>query len=151
MSRKETIVFIALCAVFTWAKSQNSAQAPAPQTPVACPAIKDLINTDLFGPWVLELRGSTGPSVIVRLVMVRNPEFAESLAGSFILGSTRHEVFGDIEDGALELEESTNGKDIIALWRGNVQEASCGQAITGVRKMTTNQAEQNFVLRRGGW
>jgi hypothetical protein len=151
MSRKESIFFIALCAVFTWAQGQNSPQAPAPQAPVACPAIKDLINSDLFGPWVLELRGGTAPSVITRLVMVRNPDFAESLAGSFVLGSTRHEVFGDIEDGALELEESTNGKDIIALWRGKVQDASCGQAIAGVRKMTTNQAEQSFVLRRGGW
>jgi hypothetical protein len=129
MRTRFTLLFIALCAVSAWTQSQSLPQTPAPQARAACPDSKDLVNTDLFGAWVLELQGGTAPSVITRLAMVRNPEFAESLAGSFALGSTRHEVFGDIEDGALELEESTNGKDIIALWKGRVSGAEVGRFV----------------------
>jgi hypothetical protein len=145
-----TIVSIALCAVFMPARGQN---APKNDASVArsCPDAKDLINTDLFGVWVLELQSGAGASITVRLTLERNPDFAESLAGNFLLGGIRHEVFGDIEAGALDLEESNNGKDIIALWKGKVESGSCGKAMTGTRRLTSAPGEQSFVLRRGGW
>ena len=92
-----------------------------------------------------------GRSVVTRLHMQRNPEYAESLAGSYRLGENLHEVFGDIEQGALDLEESANGKDISALWKGRVLEGSCGQTIVGKRRSTLDNSEQDFVLRRPGW
>lgn len=144
MKHRITLFFIALYAVFSPATGQNDSQ----NTTQSCPAVKDLVNTDLFGAWTLELQGATATR---RLTLLRNPEFAESLAGSFELSNVRHEVFGDIEDGALELEESNNGKDIIAIWRGRVREGSCGQAITGTRRLTATQEEQSFVIRRAGW
>jgi hypothetical protein len=143
MRIQNTIIFIALCAGFVPAIGQNEPK----NTLTNCPAAIDLINTDLFGAWTLELQGTAS----TRLTMARNPEFAESLAGNFMLASARHEVFGDIEDGALDLEESNNGKDIIAIWKGRVVSGSCGQAITGTRRLTANQREQSFVLRRSGW
>jgi hypothetical protein len=63
----------------------------------------------------------------------------------------RHDVYGDIEGGALDFEESNNGKDIIAIWKGRVSEAGCGRAISGKRRDVLTQTEQNFVLRRAGW
>jgi hypothetical protein len=115
-----------------------------------CTAVQDLVNTDLFGAWSLLLEGG-GVSLVTRLEMVRNPEFAESLAGAYRWGESQREVFGDIEQGNLDLEESANGKDINALWKGRVLEGSCGQTIVGKRRSTVDNSEQNFVLRRPGW
>jgi hypothetical protein len=139
-----TLIFIALCAGFMPVMGQNEPK----NAPASCLATKDLVNTDLFGAWTLELQGAPAS---IRLTMQRNPEFTESLAGSFQLGNARHQIFGDIEEGALDLEESNNGKDIIALWKGRVQEGSCGQAITGQRRLTSTGDAQAFVLRRSGW
>jgi hypothetical protein len=146
-----TIIFIALCAVFLPAIGQNSSQNSLINAAPACPAAKDLVNTDFFGAWALELQSASGTAVSTRLTMERNPEFAESLAGNFLQGSVRHDVYGDIEDGTLDLEESNNGKDIVAIWKGRVIESSCGKAITGTRRNVVTQAEQRFVLRRTGW
>ncbi len=145
-----TIIFIAFCAAYMPARGQNEPKNNT-RAMVTCPDVKDLINTDLFGVWVLELRGNTGASITARLTLERNPEFAESLAGNFTLGNLRHEVFGDIEAGVLDWEESNNGKDIIAIWQGRVEASSCGKAITGTRRLMSTQAEQSFVLRRTGW
>jgi hypothetical protein len=120
------------------------------KTATSCLVAKDLVNTDLFGAWSLLLEGA-GRSSVTRLQMLRNPEFAESLAGSFMLGEKKFEVFGDIEEGAFELEESDNGKDITAIWKGRVVEGSCGQTILGTRRSTVDNSEQSFVLRRPGW
>jgi hypothetical protein len=151
MQLRFTIILIATYAVLLPASGQNLPQNDAKTALQACPAAKDLINTDLFGAWVLELQNPAGALIATRLTIKRNPEFAESLAGAFELGGQRHEVFGDIEDGALDLEESNNGKDIIAIWKGQVSAGSCGQAITGTRRLVATQAEQRFVLRRAGW
>jgi hypothetical protein len=151
MLSRYTIILIALCAVFTPAKGQNEPKNSVKSEASACPAAKDLINTDFFGAWVLELPDGSGSASTLRLTMQRNPEFAESLAGYFLQGSVRHDVYGDIEDGALDLEESNNGKDIVAIWKGRVSEGSCGKAITGTRRNVATQAEQRFVLRRAGW
>jgi hypothetical protein len=144
-----TIISVALCAGFMPAISQNLPQNDAKRA-ASCPSNKDLTNTDLFGAWSLLLEGA-GLSQVTRLQMQRNPEFAESLAGNFLLGDKKFEVFGDIEDGALDLEESDNGKDIVAIWKGRVVDGSCGQTILGMRRDVASNATQNFVLRRPGW
>jgi hypothetical protein len=151
MLSRFTIILIALCAVFMTAIGQNDPLNSLSNTAPACPAAKDLVNTDFFGTWVLELQSTAGSAVSTRLTIERNPEFAESLAGNFLQDNVRHEVFGDIEDGVLDLEETNNGKDIFAIWKGRVSEGSCGKAITGTRRFVATQAEQRFVLRRSGW
>jgi hypothetical protein len=143
------IIFIAINALGACGNAQIHAQNSAPISSI-CKSSKELINTDLFGAWTLQLQTAAG-AISTRLTMERNPEFAESLAGHFFNIAKRHDVFGDIEDGALEFEESNNGKDIIALWRGRVTDGSCGQAITGTRRLVNTTIEQNFVLRRAGW
>ncbi len=145
-----TLILIALCAVLMPATGQNGLKIDE-RTASGCTDAKDLVNTDLFGAWTLELQSGTNNSSTTRLTLVRNPEFAESLAGNFMQGAIRHEVFGDIENSVLDLEESNNGKDIIAIWKGSVVGGSCGKAITGTRRIVSTQAEQNFVLRRTGW
>jgi hypothetical protein len=148
MKTRDTIILIALCAVLVRAHGQNEPQSTSSSP--SCKAAQALLNTDLFGAWSLLLEGA-GTSVVTRLHMQRNPEYAESLAGQFQLGERSLQVFGDIEEGQLELEESANGKDISALWKGRVVEGSCGQTIMGNRRNTVDNSEQSFVLRRPGW
>jgi hypothetical protein len=143
-----TIILIALCAYLIPATAQNSLKNVT--SSVACVAAKDLVNTDLFGAWSLLLEGG-GSSVVARMQLQRNPEFAESLAGNYSIGDKKFEVFGDIEEGAFDLEESANGKDISAIWKGRVVEGSCGQTILGTRRNVADNSEQSFVLRRPGW
>lgn len=146
-----TICLITLGAVFMPAMAQNHLKVFVQSGISArCPAIADLQNTDLFGAWSLLLEGG-GKSVVTRMQLLRNPEFAESLAGSFNLDGKTFEVFGDIEAGAFDLEESGNGKDISSIWKGRVVEGSCGQTILGTRRNVADNSEQSFVLRRPGW
>ncbi len=143
-----TIILIALGADSIPAIAQNSLKSSAPAA--ACTAAKELVNTDLFGAWSLLLEGG-GSSVVTRLQLQRNPEFAESLAGSYTVGDKKFEVFGDIEEGAFDLEETANGADISAIWKGRVVDGSCGQTILGTRRNVADNTEQSFVLRRPGW
>ncbi len=145
-----TIILIALYAVWMPAIGQNGLKNDG-LPPSSCVDAKDLVNTDLFGAWTLELQSNASASITARLTLERNPEFAESLAGHFMQSTIRHEVFGDIENGVLDLEETNNGKDIIAIWKGSVVSGSCGKALTGTRRLVSTQLEQSFVLRRTGW
>jgi hypothetical protein len=142
------IFLIALYAYSMPGSGQNSLKNDL--STATCIAAKEWVNTDLFGAWSLLLEGA-GSSVVTRLQLQRNPEFAESLAGSYAVGEKKFEVFGDIEEGALDLEETHNGQDISAIWKGRVAEGSCGQTILGTRRRTADNAEQSFVLRRPGW
>jgi hypothetical protein len=144
------IILIAASAHPIWAIAQNDSKNSA-STSVSCKADKALVASDFYGTWVLVLRSGEGAAQTAQLLLKQNPEFAESLAGEFILNGQRIEVFGDIEEGVLELEESANGKDISALWKGRLAEGGCGQAITGTRRILAIQTEQSFVLRRAGW
>ena len=143
-----TIILIALSAYSTWTFAQNSLKNT--ELNASCVAAKDLANTHLFGVWSLLLEGSSS-SIVTRLQLQRNPEFAESLAGSFQIEDKKFEVFGDIEEGVFDLEETANGADISAIWKGRVVEGSCGQTILGTRRNVTDNTEQSFVLRRPGW
>jgi hypothetical protein len=157
---RSTIFLIAIYSIYTGASGQNSAPGLAsssadksPTLSISCAASKDMTAKDLYGNWMLELKSSTEPQALIstRLSFKQNPDFAESLAGQFSLQGKVVEVFGDIEEAALELEESDNGKDIRALWTGRIAEGSCGQAITGTRRVLATQTTQQFVLRRMGW
>jgi hypothetical protein len=149
-------LFIAINLYFVPGRSQNLPEKPmqgASAATAACKSAKELENTDLFGNWVLELQSAQGVQTL-RMQLKRNPEYAQSLAGEYELDGKKREVFGDIEEGALELEESDNGKDISAIWKGRLSEGSCGRAFTGTRRLTNpalSTLEQNFILRRAGW
>jgi hypothetical protein len=118
---------------------------------VSCKGAQELINTDLFGAWVLDLQVSPSTVLSSRLELFRNPDWAESLAGHFMLQGKKHEVFGDVEGGSLEFDETDNGKDIRAIWKGRIAEGSCNAAILGTRRDVATNLEQPFVMRRSGW
>jgi hypothetical protein len=151
---RNTIIFIAACALFHWATAQNDTQ----NTSVACPTPQAIISTDLYGVWNVELGSADGaapsssPSSQQRGLVrfEQNPEFEDSIAGWFELGNTTVYVAGDIDEGQFSLEESDDGKRISAVWEGSIAEGSCGKTITGTRRV--GEQVSAFVLRKpSGW
>jgi hypothetical protein len=155
------IIFIAIGAINTGAHAEKRLKNDvfqisfevfhAQMQPVSCKAVRQLVNTDLFGVWVLDLQQGSAGAVSARLELFQNPEWKESLAGRFTLSGSAREMFGDVEEGAVEFEETDNGQDIRAIWKGRVAEGSCNTAILGTRRDVTSNIEQPFVLRRSGW
>jgi hypothetical protein len=150
---RNTIIFIAACALFHWATAQNDPK----NAPAACPEAKAILGTDLYGVWDVELTfvdeaAVPSPSSQQR-GMVRfeqNPEFEDSIAGWFELGNTTVYVAGDIDEGQFSLEESDDGKRISAVWEGSIAEGSCGKTITGTRRV--GEQVGSFVLSKpSGW
>jgi hypothetical protein len=147
---RNTIIFIAACALFHWATAQNNTQNAS----VTCSAPQTIISTDLYGVWNVELDSvdAATPSSPQRGLVrfEQNPEFEDSIAGWFELGNTTVYVAGDIDDGQFSLEESDDGKRISAVWEGSIAEGSCGKIITGSRRV--GERVGSFVLSKAsGW
>lgn len=87
------------------------------------------------------------------MLLERHEEFSESLAGvvsrelgvraasSKIFGhAAKAFLAGDLEDGMLLLDESSNNINITGTWNGQVVEGSCGGEIGGVWRDTSASA-----------
>ena len=79
----------------------------------------------------------------------KHAEFSESLAGAVLreLKQTqpgghapRAQLAGDIENGFLTLDESSNGVSITGTWNGEMVEGSCGKKFKGTWKDTRDSA-----------
>lgn len=151
MMRLQTLVSIAICigAVSAWA--QKDAQ---PST-LACPTAASMDHRHLQGLWRAEFEGPAQgrlPGALLRLGP--HPELAESVRGTVQRGSATAQVVGDVDDGALTLEESDNGTNISATWTGQVVDGSCGKEIRGTwSSAPAPERPVPFVLRKqgGGW
>jgi len=97
----------------------------------------------------------------------RHAEFSESVAGSVVreLGGAarpgghapRAQLAGDLENGYLTLDESSNGISITGTWNGEMVEGSCGKKFSGTWKDTSDKAPPDtpdvpFTLEKlPGW
>ncbi len=96
----------------------------------------------------------------------RHAEFSESVAGSVLrdLGTARTgghaaraQLAGDLENGFLTLDESSNGISITGTWNGELVKESCGKKFTGLWKDTRDNAppdtpEVPFTMEKvPGW
>lgn len=152
---------------------RQAAPARPPRTldTPACPPAAQIKPAQLHGAW--RVRFTPAPAGLpaqATLQLQRHAEFSESLAG-FVhreLGprggqpvagghSARAQLAGDLEDGHLSLDESSNGISITGAWNGELVEASCGKTITGTWKDMSSSAppdapEVPFTLERlSGW
>lgn len=161
---------LTLTLTLTGAQAQPS-QQPATATPAApCPAAKQLLAPQLYGQWLAVFdKPPRGLPTQALVQLERHPEFSDSLAGMVqrdlrsapggrVAGhATRAQLAGDIEAGALLLDESSNGINLTASWDGQIVEGSCGHSIRGVWKDLSNAAlpdapDVPFVLTlQRGW
>lgn len=169
-SLKLAILLIASCALPSRANAQNNVQS-SPSGAASCPAAKQLKPAQIHGLW--RARFSNPPAglpVEATLLLERHAEFGDSVAGfvSRDLGAAagtppiaghaaKAQLAGDLEDGLLTLDESSDGVSITGTWNGEMVEGSCGKKVSGLWKDTSNSAppdaaEVPFTLERlPGW
>ena len=155
---KFALILIAMFSLATTAHSQNdSTKLPPPAgaaTRSACPPAKLVKAAQIHGQW--RARFAPAPARLpanATLKIEQHAEFSESVAGFVIrkLGpssgqpsqdghAARAQLAGDLEDGFLTLDESSNGVSITGTWNGQMVEGSCGKKITGTWKDTSNSA-----------
>jgi hypothetical protein len=100
------------------------------------------------------------------MLLERHAEFSESLAGmvSRDLGAASGSasiaghaakafLAGDLEDGVLLLDESSDNLSITGTWNGEIVQNSCGKVFRGTWKDTSKSALENapdvpFTLTR---
>lgn len=164
------IFFIASCAVHIAASAQNTAKHAltlSPVAPTACPTAQTMKAVQLHGLWkVVFVKPPGGLPAKATLLLERHAEFAESLAGivsrdlravsgSAAVAGHAAKAFlaGDLEDGVLLLDESSDNLSITGTWNGEIVKDSCGKVFRGTWKDTSRSAPDNapdvpFTLTR---
>jgi hypothetical protein len=144
--------------------------APVVKPPARCLLAAQLKANDLYGQWTVQFSAPPrGLPAQASLQLHKHAEFSDSLAGWVLRDlsaapggkvpghSIRAQLAGDIEAGALMLDESSNGTNLTASWDGQVVEGSCGKLVKGTWKDLSSDAlpdapEVPFTLtRHGGW
>lgn len=121
----------------------------------------------LYGLWAVRFTAPpAGLPARATMLLERHAEFTESLAGvvsrdlgaaagsKAIAGHAAKAVLaGDLEDGMLLLDESSDNVSITGTWNGEMVEGSCGKVFQGTWKDTSRSAPANapdvpFTLTR---
>jgi hypothetical protein len=110
-----------------------------------CPAAADTAQQQLLGLWRAQLDGSWSSATVL---LEPHPEYTGSVRGEVNRNGERARVSGDVDEGALTLEESADGQRISATWLGDVVEGSCGREIRGTWQAEGDAQARPFVLRK---
>jgi len=137
---RRTLFFIALGAGAAWANAQNSLET-------ACPPAQAMKAEQLHGRWAARFTPAPpGLPAQATLVLRRHAEFSESLAGTVSralggAGAASHAaqaaLAGDLDEGLLLLDESSDQVSITGTWNGEMQPGSCGRVYQGRWKDTS--------------
>jgi hypothetical protein len=148
----------------------NAQTAPAPAAG-ACPPASQIKPEQMYGLWRAQFtKPPAGLPATATLLLERHAEFRDSVAGfvSRDLGAAagsraiaghraKAQLAGDLEEGVLTLDESSNGVSITGTWNGELVSNSCGRKVAGVWKDTSDSAppdapEVPFTLEKvPGW
>ena len=160
------ISLIAFCTHIHWANAQSDTQKE-PKT--ACLSAKSIKAPQLYGTWQVTF---TNPPVNLPktavMLLEKHQEFADSLRGIVRrdLGpaatntpghAAKAALAGDVEDGFVILDESSNNVSISGTWNGQLVEASCGRIVEGMWKDTSASAAPDApdvpftMVKRPGW
>ncbi len=174
------IFLIAAYALCTSATAQNdqkkaltaavpalAASSSAAAVTDACPAAKGMRASQIFGLWAVRFSNPpAGLPATATMLLERHAEFSDSLAGmvSRDLGTAagtpaiaghaaKALLAGDLEDGLLLLDESSDKISITGTWNGEMVAGSCGKTFAGSWKDTSKSAPDNapdvpFTLTR---
>lgn len=142
------LVLIAACTLFSRAAAQNGTNPPVSGSTICTPA-KQLKPAQIHGLWRVSFQPApVGLPATAKMLIERHAEFSDSVAGyvSRELKSAsgghapRAQLAGDLEDGFLTLDESSNGVNITGTWNGEMVEGSCGKKVTGTWKDMSSSA-----------
>lgn len=116
-----------------------------------CPPARQMKAEHLFGLWAVRYANPpAGLPERATLLLERHAEFSESLAGLVQRDLTapaaaaipsrlapQAELAGDLDEGMLLLDESSDRVRITATWNGEMLEGSCGTVFHGEWKDTS--------------
>lgn len=145
---KFALFFIAACALPLRAAAQNSITPPASGSAICTPA-KQVKPAQIHGLWRVSFQSApAGLPATARMQIERHAEFSDSVAGYVSRElqpapgghARRAQLAGDLEDGFLTLDESSNGVSITGTWNGEMVEGSCGKKVTGTWKDMSSSA-----------
>ena len=160
------IFLIAACAHITSARAQNDAQKVPNLT---CKAIKDIRAPQLYGMWHVSFTNPpAGLPNAATLLLEKHEEFSDSLQGVVTRKlpalqnakdghAAKAALAGDVEDGFVILDESSNNVSISGTWNGQLVEGACGREVNGVWKDTSTSAATDapdvpFTMKKlSGW
>lgn len=157
---KLAIILIASNALLACAIAQNT-----PET--ACPPARSMKAEQLYGRWTVRFDAPpAGLPERATMRLQRHAEFSESLAGTVsrdlgaaagtpaIAGHAAEAALaGDLDEGMLLLDESSDRISITGTWNGEMQPGSCGRVYQGLWKDTSasaapDAADVPFTLTR---
>lgn len=157
---KLAIILIASNALLACASAQNT-----PET--ACPPARSMKAEQLYGRWTVRFDAPpAGLPERATMRLQRHAEFSESLAGTVsrdlgaaagtpaIAGHAAEAALaGDLDEGMLLLDESSDRISITGTWNGEMQPGSCGRVYQGLWKDTSasaapDAADVPFTLTR---
>lgn len=169
--RHVAIFLVAICLMNTLATAQMNLRMTPQLAPAAapsdCPPPKDIKAAQLYGLWTVRFMNPPDSlPVTATLLLEQHAEFSDSLAG--IVGrdlgaasgsqkisahAAKAALAGDLEEGFLLLDESSDNVSITGTWNGEVVADSCGKVIRGNWKDTSSSASADaqdvpFVMRR---
>ena len=163
LNLKFAILLIAACAVHTRASGQNDLKKSlSPSAAATCPPAKLLKAAQIHGQWRVSFQSApAGLPATATVMLERHAQFGDSVAGFVSRNlaasapghAARAQLAGDLEDGFLTLDESSNGISITGIWNAEVVEGSCGRSVRGTWKDTSNHAppdapEISFTMER---
>ena len=141
---KLTFFLMACGGLLACASAQNPRQS-------RCPPAKEMKADQLYGQWAVRFtHPPAGLPERATMRLQRHAEFSESLAGTVsrdlgaaagtpaLAGHTAEAVLaGDLDEGMLLLDESSDRISITGTWNGEMQPGSCGQVYQGRWKDTS--------------
>ncbi|SFC68324.1 hypothetical protein SAMN05216344_13029 [Polaromonas sp. OV174] len=119
-----------------------------------CPQAQGMKAEQLFGRWSVQFaQPPAGLPERATLLLERHAEFSDSLAGTVtrdlasaaaakapLAHAPQAALAGDLEDGMLLLDESSDNVSITGTWNGEMVKDSCGKVFQGLWKDTSSSA-----------
>ncbi len=144
-SLRFALFLIAASALAACANAQNNAKNKAEP---ACPPADAMRAEQLYGQWAVRfIHPPAGLPEQATMRLQRHAEFSESLAGTVsrevgrAAGHSAQAVLaGDLDEGMLLLDESSDKVSITGTWNGEMKPGSCGKVYQGQWKDTSRSA-----------
>lgn len=139
------ILFIAIFCIANNAYSEGSGASSSLSQEAPCPYDWQMSDKQLQGEWLASMADQ---QTVVRLTLGPHPEWAGTVKGTVQRPDSSYPMVGDVDQGHVTLEESSDEVHITGTWLGEVVEGSCGREIKGQYQAGEETQPQPFVLRK---
>lgn len=140
-----SILFIAIFCIANNAYSEGSEPLKSSDSETTCPQSWQMTDKQLQGQWLASVANQEAP---VRLTLGPHPEWAGTVKGTVQWADSSYPMVGDVDQGHVTLEESSDEVHITGTWLGEVVDGSCGREIKGEYLAGEEAPPQTFVLRK---